>query len=190
MGLVGLPNAGKSTFLAAASAARPKIANYPFTTLTPNLGMVDLSTQERFVVADIPGLIEGASEGAGLGVKFLGHVERSATLIHLVDGTEEDVAEAWRTVRAELDAYGQGLTDKVELVALNKIDALDPDTRKARAKALKKACGHKVYEVSGVSGEGVKALLRAAYAAVLAKRGLESGALDENGEPAAGAWRP
>jgi GTP-binding protein len=104
-GLVGLPNAGKSTFLAAASAARPKIADYPFTTLTPNLGVVDLSEGERFVLADIPGLIEGASEGAGLGTRFLGHVERTAVLIHLVDATQDDVGEAWRTIRAELEAY-------------------------------------------------------------------------------------
>ncbi len=174
VGLVGLPNAGKSTFLAAASAARPKIADYPFTTLTPNLGMVDLSTQERFIIADIPGLIEGASEGAGLGVRFLGHVERTAVLVHLIDGTEEDVAGAWRTVRAELNAYGQELAGKSELVALNKIDALDPDTRKLRLKALKAACKQKVYEVSGVSGEGVKALLRAAYAEVVARKAAEA----------------
>ncbi len=132
VGLVGLPNAGKSTFLAASSAARPKIASYPFTTLTPNLGVVDLSTQERFVLADIPGLIEGASEGAGIGTRFLGHVERTAVLVHLVDGTQEDVAGAYRTVRAELEAYGEGLEDKFELVALNKADALDADTRKVR----------------------------------------------------------
>ncbi|MDB5434700.1 MAG: obgE, partial [Phenylobacterium sp.] len=109
VGLVGLPNAGKSTFLAAASAAKPKIADYPFTTLAPNLGMVDLSVGERFILADIPGLIEGASEGAGLGVRFLGHVERTATLIHLVDGTQDDVVEAWRTVRHELESYGDEL---------------------------------------------------------------------------------
>jgi len=112
-GLVGLPNAGKSTFLAAVSAARPKIADYPFTTLVPNLGIVDLSSEERFVIADIPGLIEGASEGAGLGTRFLGHVERSASLIHLIDGTQDDVVEAWRIIRHELDAYGAGLADKI-----------------------------------------------------------------------------
>ena len=108
VGIVGLPNAGKSTFLAAASAARPKIADYPFTTLAPNLGMVDLSLGERFILADIPGLIEGASEGAGIGTRFLGHVERTAVLVHLVDGTQEDVAGAWKTVRRELEAYGEG----------------------------------------------------------------------------------
>ena len=185
VGLVGLPNAGKSTFLAAASAARPKIADYPFTTLTPNLGVVDLSTQERFVLADIPGLIEGASEGAGLGTRFLGHVERTAVLLHLIDGTQEDVADAWRTVRAELDAYGPELAGKIELVALNKIDALDPATRKARAKALKAASGHKVHEVSGVSGEGVKALLRAAFAEVSRRRAAEGRPDDASTE-----WRP
>ena len=135
-GLVGLPNAGKSTFLAAVSAATPKIADYPFTTLTPNLGVVDLSTQERFVIADIPGLIEGASEGAGLGTRFLGHVERCAVLIHLIDGTQEDVGEAYRTVREELAAYDQSLADKAEVVALNKVDALDPDTRAEKAGSI------------------------------------------------------
>ena len=162
-GLVGLPNAGKSTFLAAVSAAKPKVADYPFTTLTPNLGVVDVSKEERFVLADIPGLIEGASEGAGLGTRFLGHVERCAVLIHLVDGTSENVAADYKTVREELVAYGEGLEDKTEIVALNKIDAIDPETRKARIKALKKACGQTPALVSGVSGEGVIPLLRAAF---------------------------
>src|SRR5690348_3565714 len=141
VGLVGLPNAGKSTFLAAASAARPKIADYPFTTLAPNLGVVDLSANERFVLADIPGLIEGASEGAGLGVRFLGHVERTAVLIHLVDATEEDVGAAWRTVRHELEAYGEELADKSEILALNKIDALDEETIAEKAAELKAVAG-------------------------------------------------
>ena len=170
-GLVGLPNAGKSTFLAAVSAARPKIADYPFTTLTPNLGVVDLSAQERFVLADIPGLIEGASEGAGLGTRFLGHVERCAVLIHLVDGTQEDVGAAYRTVREELESYGGGLVGKAEIVALNKVDALDPDTRAERAAALQAACGSSPMIVSGVSGEGVTQLLRAALAEVRVSRG-------------------
>src|SRR5271154_3137039 len=139
---VGLPNAGKSTFLAAVSAATPKIADYPFTTLTPNLGVVDLSPTERFVLADIPGLIEGAAEGAGLGVRFLGHLERTAVLIHLVDATSEDVAADWRTVRGELAAYGEGLAEKAELVALSKVDALDADTRAAKAAELATAIGH------------------------------------------------
>ena len=190
VGLVGLPNAGKSTFLAAASAARPKIADYPFTTLTPNLGVVDLSTQERFVMADIPGLIEGASEGLGLGTRFLGHVERTAVLIHLIDGTQEDVADAWRTIRGELKAYGGELAGKVELVALNKVDALDPETRKERLKALKKVTKHKVFEISGVSGEGVKAMLHAAYAQVIARRRQEAGLPPEGEDDPTKEWRP
>ncbi len=189
VGLVGLPNAGKSTFLAATSAARPKIADYPFTTLTPGLGVVDLSANERFVMADIPGLIEGASEGAGLGVRFLGHVERTAVLIHLVDGAQEDVAGAWRTVREELKAYGEGLADKPEILALNKIDALDAETRQARATALAKASGKTPMLVSGVSGEGVSAVLRAALAQVRAARAQAAPpAGDRKPEPE--AWRP
>ncbi len=171
IGLAGLPNAGKSTFLAAASAARPKIADYPFTTLVPNLGMVDLSPSERFVIADIPGLIEGANEGAGLGTRFLGHVERSASLIHLIDGTQEDVAEAYRIIRGELDAYGAGLADKTEILALNKIDALSPDEREARAAELEAVAGRRPMLVSGVSGEGVTELLRAAWREVRKTRG-------------------
>src|SRR5690606_31154933 len=188
VGLAGLPNAGKSTFLAAASAARPKIADYPFTTLTPNLGMVDLSPAERFVIADIPGLIEGASEGAGLGTRFLGHVERTAVLIHLVDGTQEDVAGAWRTVRGELEAYGAGLAEKPEITALSKIDALTPELREARAAELAAAAGRPPMLVSGVSGEGVTELLRAAWAEVRKARGE----VDEDGDPVddTGAWRP
>jgi len=184
-GLVGLPNAGKSTFLAAASAARPKIADYPFTTLTPGLGVVDLSSNERFVLADIPGLIEGASEGAGLGTRFLGHVERTAVLIHLVDGTQEDVAEAWLTVRGELDAYGEGLSDKREILALSKIDALDPETRAMRAAELEAVAGRAPMLVSGVSGEGVPELLRAALAQIREGR-AEAAALVAPPE----TWRP
>nr|MBW0151707.1 GTPase ObgE [Phenylobacterium sp.] len=166
VGLVGLPNAGKSTFLAAVSAAKPKIADYPFTTLAPNLGVVDLSTNERFVIADIPGLIEGASEGAGLGTRFLGHVERTAVLIHLVDATQDDVGEAYRTIRQELAAYGEGLEDKREILALNKVDALDDETRAAKAAELTEAAGHAPALISGVSGEGVTELLRAAWGQV------------------------
>ena len=193
VGLVGLPNAGKSTFLAAVSAATPKIADYPFTTLTPNLGVVDLSTSERFVLADIPGLIEGAAEGAGLGVRFLGHLERCAALIHLVDATQDDVAGAWRTVRDELDAYGGGLAEKPELVALNKIDALDATARAEKAAALAAATGSAPALVSGVSGEGVTALLRAAYADVRrGKAGEAAPAPDDapDGSPGPGEWRP
>ncbi len=171
VGLVGLPNAGKSTFLAASSAARPKIADYPFTTLAPNLGMVDLSLGERFILADIPGLIEGAHEGAGIGTRFLGHVERTAVLIHLVDGTQEDVAQAWRTVRHELEAYGEGLEDKTELLALNKIDALDEETIAEKIAELEAAAGVKVRRVSGVAKIGVTELLREAYATVQRHKG-------------------
>ena len=191
IGLAGLPNAGKSTFLSAASAAKPKIADYPFTTLVPNLGMVDLSPTERFVIADIPGLIEGASEGAGLGTRFLGHVERSASLIHLIDGTQEDVGEAWRIIRGELDAYGEGLADKTELLALNKIDALSEDEREEKAAALEAASGKKPYLVSGVSGEGVTPLLRAAWNEVRKTRGdIQIIDDEEVAVETPGGWQP
>ena len=187
VGLVGLPNAGKSTFLAAVSAAKPKIADYPFTTLAPNLGVVDLSPNERFVIADIPGLIEGASEGAGLGTRFLGHVERTAVLIHLIDGTQEDVAGAYTTVRQELEAYGEGLTDKPEIVALNKIDALDAETRAEKAAELKAACGSEPRLISGVSGQNVTEVLRAAWSQVRARRAEEKA---EAEGPAPEGWTP
>ena len=184
-GLVGLPNAGKSTFLAAVSAARPKVADYPFTTLTPGLGVVDLSANERFVLADIPGLIEGASEGAGLGVRFLGHLERTAVLIHLVDATQDDFIGAWRTVREELAAYGAGLDEKPEILALNKVDALDSETRAERAAGLEAAAGRPPMLVSGVSGEGVSEVLRAALAEILAARARASAS-----DAAPEGWRP
>ena len=159
-GLVGLPNAGKSTFLAAVSAAKPKIADYPFTTLHPNLGVVKLGERD-FVLADIPGLIEGAHEGAGIGDRFLGHVERCAVLIHLIDGTEEDVVASYKTIRGELAAYDEALAEKPELLVLNKIDALDPDAIKAKAKALKKASKAEVMLVSGATHQGVDEVLYA-----------------------------
>jgi GTP-binding protein len=165
-GLVGLPNAGKSTFLAASTAAKPKIADYPFTTLTPGLGVVRLSPAEEFVLADIPGLIEGAHEGAGLGQKFLGHIERCAVLLHLVDGSAGEVTRAYRTVRAELDAYGADLAAKPEIVALNKIDAMTPREISSRRAALAKACGRPVLLLSGATGEGVPATLRTLMDAV------------------------
>jgi GTP-binding protein len=171
IGRAGLPNAGKSTFLAAASAARPKIADYPFTTLAPNLGMVDLSPGERFVIADIPGLIEGASEGAGLGDRFLGHIERCAVLLHLIDGTQADPAGAYRTVRAELEGYGGGLVDKPEIVALNKTDAMTPQARASRVKALSRAAGKTVLVISGATGEGVPEAVRALSATIAEARG-------------------
>jgi GTP-binding protein len=184
VGLVGLPNAGKSTFLARVSAATPKIADYPFTTLTPQLGVVDLSASERFVLADIPGLIEGAAAGAGLGVRFLRHLERCAGLIHLVDATAEDVAGAWRTVRGEIAAYGAGLTEKPEILALSKVDALDDAARAAAAATLAAASGVRPHLVSAVSGEGVTELLRAAYGTVRA------GAPQPVPPEAAVDWRP
>ena len=161
VGLVGLPNAGKSTFLAAVSAARPKIADYPFTTLIPQLGVVRLNASEEFVLADIPGLIEGAHEGVGLGDRFLGHVERCAVLLHLVDGSQPDPAGAWRTVREELEQYGQGLAEKPELLCLNKVDAMTPQARASRVKALERAAGVPVMLISGATGEQVPQVLRA-----------------------------
>jgi GTP-binding protein len=157
-GIVGLPNAGKSTFLAAVSAAKPKIAAYPFTTLHPNLGVVRAGDTD-FVLADIPGLIEGASEGAGIGTRFLGHVERTKVLLHLVDATDEDVATAYRTVRRELKAYGAGLDRKKEIVALSKCDALDAETLAERAAELKRATKKTPLELSAVSGLGMKEAL-------------------------------
>jgi len=159
IGLIGLPNAGKSTFLAAVTAAKPKIADYPFTTLYPGLGVVRVNEGKSFVLADIPGLIEGAHEGAGIGDRFLGHVERCAALLHLVDGTEDDVAGAYRTVRNELNAYGGGLDGKQEVVALNKIDALPAEVLKEKTRALEAATGAPVVQISGVAGQGVKPLL-------------------------------
>ncbi|MEP3055239.1 MULTISPECIES: GTPase ObgE [Ascidiaceihabitans] len=160
VGLLGLPNAGKSTFLAATSNARPKIADYPFTTLHPNLGVVGVDNTE-FVVADIPGLIEGASEGRGLGDLFLGHVERCAVLLHLIDGTSESIGQDYSTIINELEAYGGELADKPRITVLNKIDALDDDER-AEAKAiLEAASGGPVMMMSGVAREGVTDVLRA-----------------------------
>jgi GTP-binding protein len=159
-GLVGLPNAGKSTFLAATSRARPKIADYPFTTLHPQLGVVYAEGQE-FVLADIPGLIEGAHEGLGLGDRFLGHIERCGVLLHLVDGTQEELVDAYRTVRQELEQYGGGLSEKPEILGLNKCDALDEETIAERKAALETAAGAPVFVLSGVSGEGVDAVLSA-----------------------------
>ncbi len=158
IGLVGLPNAGKSTFLSATSNARPKIADYPFTTLHPGLGVVKVGNRE-FVMADIPGLIEGAHEGAGLGTRFLGHVERCRALLHLVDGTQDDVALAYKTVRAELKAYGGTLARKKEIVALNKTDAMTAEDIEAKRAQLAKASRKTVHVISGVSGAGVQKLL-------------------------------
>jgi GTP-binding protein len=169
VGLIGLPNAGKSTFLAAVSRARPKVADYPFSTLHPMLGVVAVDDGE-FVLADIPGLIDGAHAGAGLGTRFLGHVERCCVLVHLVDGTSPDVAAAYRTVRRELVLYGAGLADKPELVVLHKCDALAPEMRDDLRAALTAAAGGAALMASALSGEGVDAVVRRAFALVRAER--------------------
>jgi GTP-binding protein len=180
-GLAGLPNAGKSTFLAATSNARPKIADYPFTTLHPNLGVVGVDGRE-FVMADIPGLIEGASEGRGLGDQFLGHVERCAVLLQLIDGTSEDVAEDWRIIDHELDAYSHDVAMKPRIVAINKIDALDDEERAEKKAAVEKISGRKVYLISAVSGEGMQDILRALMARIDKGRAVTD---DEDG-----IWQP
>jgi GTPase len=172
-GVVGLPNAGKSTFLATVSAAKPKIAGYPFTTLHPQLGVVRIDGRE-FVLADIPGLIEGAHEGAGLGDRFLGHVERCGALLHLIDATEDDVVGAWKTVRAELAAYGEGLAKKPELVALSKADALTKKALAEKKSKLKRAIKREPLVLSAHSGEGVKEALRALLAMVEKRRRKET----------------
>jgi GTP-binding protein len=184
-GLVGLPNAGKSTFLAAVSAAKPKIADYPFTTLNPQLGVVESDGRE-FVLADIPGLIEGAHEGSGLGDRFLGHVERCRVLLHLVDGTEAHAGESYKTVRAELEAYGNGLADKPEIVALTKIDAMTSEQIKSQAAKLKRAAKKTPLVLSAHSRKGVPEALRALLA-VIDDAG-DSKPKGKRGE--APAWRP
>src|SRR6266702_3479508 len=167
-GLVGLPNAGKSTLLARLSHARPKIADYPFTTLHPQLGVVRLDDETEFVLADLPGLIEGASEGAGLGTRFLGHVERCAVILHLIDGTEDDVVGAYRTIRRELADDGHGLADKPEIIGLNKIDAIDSAAAARKCRALSRAArpSTAVLPLSGVSGAGIAPVLGTLVAAI------------------------
>ncbi|MCA3599642.1 MAG: GTPase ObgE [Methylobacterium sp.] len=182
-GLIGLPNAGKSTFLAATTAAKPRIADYPFTTLHPGLGVVRAQGRE-FVLADIPGLIEGAHEGHGLGDRFLGHVERCSVLLHLVDGTGEHAGKDYRVVRHEIEAYGEGLAEKPEIVALSKIDSLDPETRKKQLDRLKRACGQKPLALSAVSGEGVQQALSALLAIIEVQR--KAGTGKEPAKP----WQP
>ena len=170
VGLVGMPNAGKSTFLAAVSHARPKIADYPFTTLKPQLGVVRVHDDE-LVLADLPGLIEGASEGVGIGTRFLGHVERCPVILHLVDGTRDDVAGAYRAIRQELAAYGNGLAEKPEIVGLNKIDALAAEMVAAKIRQLRRVAGRGavIMPLSGVSGAGVAQVLAALFAALAAE---------------------
>jgi len=182
-GLVGLPNAGKSTFLAAVSAARPKIADYPFTTLHPGLGVVK-SDDREFVMADIPGLIEGAHEGAGLGDRFLGHVERCRVLLHLVDGSGDHAGKAYKTVRQEIEAYGNDLSEKPEIVALSKVDALDEDTLKEQLARLRRACGKKPMLVSSASHQGVREVLRALLQVI------DGAKAEEEPEQEQQEWRP
>lgn len=178
-GLVGLPNAGKSTFLAAVTAAKPKIADYPFTTLHPNLGVARIDARE-FVLADIPGLIEGAHEGIGIGDRFLGHVERCRVLLHLVSAQEDDVAKAYTTIRGELEAYGHGLCDKPEIVALSQVDILDDKTKAQKIKELEKASGQSVIAFSAVSHQGLDNTLRAVAKVIEASRGAEQDDLKED----------
>ena len=182
-GLIGLPNAGKSTFLASVTAAKPKIADYPFTTLHPNLGVTSIDGRE-FVIADIPGLIEGAHQGVGIGDRFLGHVERTRVLLHLVSANELDVADAYRTVRGELSAYGGGIDEKPELVALSQVDTLLPEDRKHKLQELEKACGKKPIELSSVSREGIEAVLRQMISAIENDREIKQAETAEDG------WRP
>src|SRR5215204_1966000 len=182
-GLIGLPNAGKSTFLATVTSAKPKIADYPFTTLHPGLGVVRVDGRE-FVLADIPGLIEGAHEGAGLGDRFLGHVERCRVLLHLVEGTSEHAGKAYKIVRGELEAYGHGLAEKPEIVALSKADALDPDTLKEQVARLKRAAKRAPLVLSSASGQGVQEALRAVLSFIdTAKREEEPAAAQEEWHP-------
>ncbi|MGL4974987.1 MAG: GTPase ObgE [Bosea sp. (in: a-proteobacteria)] len=189
-GLVGLPNAGKSTFLASVSAARPKIADYPFTTLHPGLGVVRVDDRE-FVLADIPGLIEGAHEGHGLGDKFLGHVERCRVLLHLVDGTCEHAGKAYKTVRGEIEAYGNGLDEKPEIVALSKSDALSPELLKEQVARLKRAAKTSLNRtplvISATSGQGMPEALRALMAIIETTRSEEK---RETAPVAETGWRP
>jgi len=185
-GLVGLPNAGKSTFLATVTAAKPKIADYPFTTLHPGLGVVRVDGREM-VLADIPGLIEGAHEGHGLGDRFLGHIERCRVLLHLVEGTSEHAGKAYKTVREELEAYGEGLAEKPEIVALSKVDALTPDVLKEQVARLKRAAKRMPIILSAASGEGVDAALRALFAIVEEARRDEE---RENAPVQETGWRP
>jgi GTPase len=182
-GLVGLPNAGKSTFLATVTSAKPKIADYPFTTLHPGLGVVRAYNRE-FVLADIPGLIEGASEGVGLGDRFLSHVERCRVLLHLVEGTSEHAGKAYKTVRHEIEAYGHDLADKPEIVALSKADALDEDTLKEQLARLKRACKKTPYVISAASGQGVQEVLQALLSVIDEAKVEEKAVVTEE------EWRP
>lgn len=186
-GLVGLPNAGKSTFLASVSAAKPKIADYPFTTLHPNLGVVGIHGRE-FVLADIPGLIEGAHEGIGIGDRFLGHVERTRVLLHLVDGTQENIGETYQTIRNELAAYGNGLDEKPEILALSKIDALDEETLAEKLAELEAVSGSKAMPISAVSRDGVDKVLDMMLRAIDSDKAREE--REDHPQEDEEAWRP
>lgn len=191
-GLVGMPNCGKSTLLSVVSAAKPKIADYPFTTLVPNLGVVEVDTAS-FVLADIPGLIEGAHEGVGLGDRFLGHVERCSCLMHLVDASQEDPAEAYRVVRGEIAAYAAELDDKPELIVFNKVDIISPDELAAKRKAFEKATGQVPLLMSAATGQGVRSAMASLLQMIHHTRGQEKSAVrDEDGEPAKeeAPWQP
>lgn len=184
-GLVGLPNAGKSTFLSVVSRAKPKVADYPFTTLTPVLGVVHVD-QTEFVIADIPGLIEGAHEGAGLGDRFLGHVERCGALLHLIDCTQDDIVGAWRTIRTEIEAYGDTLAHKTEILVLNKIDAIPEEFINEKRAELEAVAGGTVHVMSGATGAGVEDILRLLRETIEADRA----AIAEANAPDAVPWTP
>lgn len=186
-GLVGLPNAGKSTFLASVTAAKPKIADYPFTTLHPNLGVAKVDARE-FVIADIPGLIEGAHEGVGIGDRFLGHVERTRVLLHLISANEADVAEAYRVIRGELKAYGNGLDEKQEIVALSQVDSVLPGHREEKLEALEEILGYQPMQLSSVTREGVEEVLRKMLACVDADKEAEIAANSLGEEEQEGDW--
>jgi GTPase len=189
IGLVGLPNAGKSTFLASVTRARPKIADYPFTTLHPNLGVASLDGRE-VVIADIPGLIEGAHTGVGLGTRFLGHIERCGVLLHLVDGTDGNLVQSYRTVRHELAEYGAELDNKVEIVALNKCDAMTNTDIEDRKKALLSEGIDCVYELSGVSGHGRPQLLRALFETIPLKTSSKKSEASDEVKLESATWVP
>lgn len=192
-GLIGLPNAGKSTFLSVVTKATPKIADYPFTTIYPNLGVASLGPESRFIIADIPGLIEGAAQGAGLGTRFLGHVERCASLLHLIDGTEEDIVQSYKTVRAELEEYSQDLAAKPEVIAINKIDSLLPEEQAEKKAALETATGKKVYLISAISHQGLKEVLALLFEEIKTRREKEAALLakeEDDYSEESNEWHP